>query len=111
MGIWRDTDAHQPINPSGELVTGEPFNDIRDLKRILTHERRLDYYRCLTEKMLTYALGRGLEYYDVQTVDQIVTQLEKDQGRFSTLITGIIESAPFQKLRNPTSAARVTSSP
>lgn len=109
MGMWRETDAKQPINPSGQLVTGEPFKDIRDLKRIITHERRLDYYRCLTEKMLTYALGRGLEYYDVQTVDQIVDRLEKDQGRFSTLLTGIIESAPFQKERNPTAVARVTS--
>ena len=109
MGMWRDTDAKQPIDPAGELVTGEPFKDIRDLKRLLTHERRLDYYRCLTEKMLTYALGRGLEYYDVQTVDQIVGRLEKDQGRFSTLLTGIIESSPFQKQRNPAVVARVTS--
>jgi hypothetical protein len=109
MGMWRDTDARQPINPAGELVTGEPFKDIRDLKRILTHERRLDYYRCLTEKMLTYALGRGLEYYDVQTVDQIVANLEKDQGRFSTLLNGIIDSAPFQKLRNPSAVTGVTS--
>ena len=90
-------------------MTGEPFSGIRELKHVLTHERRLDYYRCLTEKMLTYALGRGLEYYDVQTVDQVVDQLEKNQGRFSTLLTGIIESAPFQKERNPAAVARVTS--
>ena len=108
MGMWRDTDAKQPINPSGELITGEPFADIRELKHVLTHERRLDYYRCLTEKMLTYALGRGLEYPDVQTVDQIVDQLEKTQGRFSTLLTGIIDSVPFQKMRNPAVAAAVT---
>ncbi len=109
LGMWRDTDARQPINPAGELVTGEPFKDIRDLKHILTHERRLDYYRCLTEKLLTYALGRGLEYYDVQTVDQVVDCLEKDHGRFSTLLNGIIDSAPFQKLRNPAALAGVTS--
>jgi hypothetical protein len=97
MGIWRDTDAHQPINPSGELVTGEPFKDIRDLKRILTHERRLDYYRCLTEKMLTYALGRGLEPYDRPTVDHIVERLAADNYRFKTLITEIIDSKPFRE--------------
>ena len=108
MGMWRDVDARQPIDPAGELVTGEKFSNIRDLKRLLTHERRLDYYRCLTEKMLTYALGRGLDYYDVQTVDQIVDNLEKNQGRISTLITGIIDSAPFQKMRNPALAAVVS---
>jgi hypothetical protein len=108
MGMWRDVDARQPIDPAGELVTGEKFSNIRDLKRLLTHERRLDYYRCLTEKMLTYALGRGLDYYDVQTVDQIVDNLEKTQGRISTLITGIIDSAPFQKMRNPALAAVVS---
>ena len=100
MGNWRDVDAKLPIDPAGILATGETFSDIRGLKHILTHERRLDYYRCLTEKMLTYALGRGLEYYDVHTVDQIVTRLEQENGRFSALLSGIIESAPFQKQRN-----------
>ena len=53
----------------------------------------------MTEKMLTYALGRGLEYYDVETVDQIVARLEKDNGHFSALLMGVVESAPFQKRR------------
>ena len=66
------------------------------MKRIIRDNRRLDFYRCLTEKMLTYALGRGLEDYDVETVDQIVERLQKDDGRMSALITGIVESAPFQ---------------
>ena len=51
----------QPIDASGQLITGESFHDVRDLKRILKDRHRLDFYRCLTEKMLTYALGRGLE--------------------------------------------------
>ena len=108
LGLWRDLYAEQPINPAGRLITGESFADIRELKRVLTHERRLDYYRCLTEKMLIYALGRGLDYYDVQTVDEIVVQLEQDQGRFSTLLNGIIASAPFQKERNPSAPGRVS---
>jgi hypothetical protein len=49
--------------------------------------------------MLTYALGRGLEYYDVETVDEIVVQLQKNGGRFSVLVAGVIDSAPFQKSR------------
>lgn len=100
MGMWRELDAKQRIDPAGELVTGEKFADIRQLKHVLANERRLDYYRCLTEKMLTYALGRGLDYYDTHTVDQIVERLEKNNGRFSALLNGIIESAPFQKQRN-----------
>jgi hypothetical protein len=52
---------------------------------------------------LTYALGRGPEYFDVEAIDRIVEQMERDQGRFSTLLLGVIESAPFQKRR--TSAA------
>jgi hypothetical protein len=65
LGLWRETERDQAIDASGQLITGESFQDIRDLKKILARERRLDFYRCLTEKLLTYALGRGLEYYDV----------------------------------------------
>lgn len=100
MGNWRDTELKQPIEPAGKLATGEAFANIRELKHVLTHERRLDFYRCLTEKMLTYALGRTLDYYDVNTVDQIVARLEENGGKFSALLNGIIESTPFQKQRN-----------
>jgi hypothetical protein len=54
--------------------------------------------------LLTYALGRGLEYYDVGTVDQIVQRLDDNNGHFSALLTGIIESAPFQEQRNQANA-------
>jgi hypothetical protein len=100
LGIFRDKDHGQPIDSTGKLISGEPFNDIRELKKILKDTRRLDFYRCLTEKLLTYALGRGLEYYDVETVDRIVEQLEREHGRSSVLISGIIDSAPFQRRRN-----------
>ena len=100
LGMWRDTERKQPIEASGKLITGETFQDIREVKRVLATTHRLDFYRCLTEKMLTYALGRGVEYYDVEAMDRIVAQMDKDQGRFSALLTGIIESAPFQKRRN-----------
>ncbi|MBI3468072.1 MAG: DUF1585 domain-containing protein, partial [Planctomycetes bacterium] len=61
-----------------------------------------DFYRCVTQKMLTYALGRGLDYHDEHTIDLIVDRLERSGGRFSSLIHGVIESAPFQKQRHPT---------
>jgi hypothetical protein len=100
LGMYRDKERDQPIDAGGKLVTGESFTNIHELKRILTSSRRRDFYSCLTEKLLTYALGRGPEYYDVQAIDDIVERLERDQGRFSTLLLGVIESAPFQKRRN-----------
>jgi hypothetical protein len=99
LGRWREKERAGPIDASGMLITGEPFADARDLKRLLIERHRREFYRCLTEKMLTYALGRGLEDYDVQAVDTIVAAIEKSEGRPSALLTGIIESAPFQKRR------------
>jgi hypothetical protein len=100
LGIWRDTERNQNIDAAGKLITGETFNNVRELKHILATSHREDFYRCLTEKMLTYALGRGLEYYDAETVDRIVQRLDEQNGHFSALLSGIIESAPFQKQRN-----------
>jgi hypothetical protein len=93
LGLWREKERGQPIDASGKLITGESFRDIREMKRIVASEHRLGFYRCLTEKLLTYALGRGLEYYDVDAVDQIVERLDQEKGRFSALLMGIIESA------------------
>ncbi len=100
LGMWREKERGQPIDTAGQLITGEPFKNVRDLKRIIRDNRRSDFYRCLAEKLLTYALGRGLEYYDVEAVDQLVARLEKEDGRMSALIHGIVESAPFQKRRS-----------
>jgi hypothetical protein len=99
LGMYRDNEHGQPIDTAGKLITGEGFENIQQLKRILKDSRRKDFYHCVTEKFLTYALGRGPEYYDVETIDRIAEQLEKDQGKFSTLLMGVIESAPFQKRR------------
>jgi hypothetical protein len=120
MGRWREKDLDEPIDTAGELVTGEKFSDIRQLKKVIATEHRLDFYRALTEKMLTFALGRGLTYHDTHTVDIIVERLETSGGRFSELLFGIIESAPFQKQRvtpkesptnNPTGRTEAAGSP
>lgn len=105
LGIWRDTEVGQPIEAGGQLITGEQFSDIRELKRVLAGPRRLDVYRCVTEKLLTYALGRGIEFYDTETVDRIVAALEAGNGRMSALLMGVIESAPFQRQRVGPAAA------
>jgi hypothetical protein len=97
LGRWRDKELNQPIETAGELLTGESFKNVRELKHVLATEKRMEFYRCLTEKMLIYALGRGLEYTDVETVDEIVAQLEASKGRPSVLIRGIIDSPAFQR--------------
>ena len=99
LGMWRESERGQVIDSSGQLISGESFANLRELKQVLATKHRLDFYRTLTEKLLTYALGRGLEYYDVQTVDKIVADLDKSHGHFSTLLKGIIDSSPFQKRR------------
>lgn len=99
IGGWRENEARQKIDPSGQLVTGEKFASVRELKQVLVRDRTMDIYRCLTEKLMTYALGRGLEYFDVPTVDEIASQLAKQDGRMSVLLMGVIESAAFQKQR------------
>lgn len=101
LGMWRESERKQPLDVAGQLVTGEKFNGIKELKQILKTNRKADFYRCLAEKMLTYALGRGPEYYDVEAIDRVVDRMEKEDGRFSALILGVIESAPFQKVRRP----------
>lgn len=99
LGMWRESERKQPITPAGELITGEKFSNVQELKHILATDRRMDFYRCLTEKLLTYALGRGLEYYDTQTVDDIVARLQNNDGHFSAVLMGVIDSPPFQKRR------------
>ena len=99
LGMWRDQEFGNPVEAGGQLITGESFSSVRELKHLLATQRRGDFYRCLTEKLLTYALGRGLEYSDVETVDRLVQRLEAAGGRPSALILGIVESAPFQQRR------------
>jgi Protein of unknown function (DUF1588)/Protein of unknown function (DUF1585) len=99
LGRYREKELDQKISAEGSLVTGEPFNDVRELKKVLVQHRKGDFYRCLTEKLLTYALGRAIEYHDVETVDQIVSELENQAGAASTLVNRIIHSAAFQRTR------------
>ena len=107
LGMWREKERSQAIETGGKLITGETFSSVRELKQLLANEHRQDFYRCFTEKLLTYALGRGPEYYDVESLDRIVQRLNDQNGKFSALLMGIIESAPFQKQRTqatPTTA-------
>jgi hypothetical protein len=97
-GRWRDKDGNHAIDPAGELPGGDSFAGPTELVRLLKN-RRVDFARCLSEKMLTYALGRGLEYYDRCATDAILKQLDASNYRFSELVLGIVTSKPFQKRR------------
>ncbi len=99
LGAWRDTERKQPIVAQGSLITGEKFQSVGQLKKILANGHRGEFYHTLTSKLMTYATGRGMEYYDVETIDRIVERLEANDGKFSALLSGIVESAPFQKMR------------
>jgi hypothetical protein len=99
IGEWRQKDAGLQIDPSGTLVTGESFNGPSGLRAILLKQKRDEFIRCISEKVLTYALGRGLEYYDKCAVDQITKNLAKDHYRFSSLIAEVVKSVPFQMRR------------
>jgi len=100
MGMWRDSELNQPIETDGMLITGEKFSSIQEMKLILATERKRDFYYCFSEKLLTYALGRGLEYYDVETIDKLVETLEKTNGRPSSILMEVVNSVPFQKRRH-----------
>ena len=105
IGRWRDTDAGFPIDPSGELSGGVKFDGPDDLKRILVEKD--DFIESFCEKMLTYALGRGTEYYDQCAIDLIVEHLRSQDYRFSALIEAIVTSEPFLKRQpsTPTSSS------
>ncbi|HLH56530.1 MAG TPA: DUF1592 domain-containing protein, partial [Verrucomicrobiae bacterium] len=111
LGMWRESERGVPVDAAGKLITGEPFQDIRDVKQALVTRHRLEFYRCFTEKLLTYALGRGLEFYDAETVDRIVEDLDQHNGSFSTLLSGVIHSAPFQKTRTASTSLASNAAP
>jgi hypothetical protein len=99
IGRWRDKDGKLPIDSSSEFVNGRKFTGAVELTQLLAKTRRNDFYRAVTENALTFALGRGVEPFDQPAVDTIVDELRKADGKFSTLIAGIVNSVPFQMRR------------
>ena len=98
IGRWRDDDDGRPIDASGELSAGQSFSGPVELVKILK-TRSTEFVRVFSERMLTYALGRGLEYYDRCAVDDILKRLRQNDYRFSELILAVVESEPFLKRR------------
>lgn len=95
VGRWRDKIAGQPVDASGVLTTGERFSGPAELKKLL-EDQKTQFVRNVTQRMLSYALGRGLESYDEPAVDRICAALARSGYRCDTLIDQIVESYPFR---------------
>lgn len=100
VGRWRDQDSGSAINATGTLVTGQAFTGPTELARIISSDYRPTFHKALAEKLLTYALGRGVDWYDRPAISKIVKQTEAEEGRFIPLIEAVITSVPFQYRRN-----------
>lgn len=98
IGEWREKDGKFPIDASGTLPDGRAFKGPGELKTLLLHDRGA-FAECVTDKLLTYALGRGLERYDKRTVRDIAAHLPAHEYRFSSLVEEIVKSLPFQMRR------------
>jgi hypothetical protein len=96
VGRWRTMDAGSRIDPSGDLIGGRKFADVKELKQLLRTTTSQKFSRCLIENMLTYSLGRGLDIYDYCTVEDIRKRLAADDYRIQNVIFGIVESRAFQ---------------
>ena len=95
VGQFRTMDGPAAVDPSGTLVDGTTFDGPAAFRKALL--TRGDAYRSvLTRKLLTYAMGRGVETYDMPTVRQILRDANKDDYRWSTILMGIVKSRPFQ---------------
>jgi hypothetical protein len=95
VGRWRSKEAAGAIDASGQLADGTRVSGPGSLRQALMKHPD-QFVGTMTEKMLTYALGRGLEYYDMPVIRRVVRQAARDEYRFSSLVTGIVTSAPFQ---------------
>jgi hypothetical protein len=99
IGRWRTRIGQTPVDASGLLPDGKTFSGPAELKQLLL-ARKDDFARNITEKALAYALGRGLDYYDMPTVKRIAKALADNGYRSSVLIGEIARSYPFQFRRN-----------
>jgi hypothetical protein len=95
VGRYRTTEFGRPLDLSGQFVDGTQFTGPAGLQQALLRYSP-QFVRVVTEKLLTYALGRRVDYYDMPTIRAIVREAEPDNNRFSSLVLGIVKSAPFQ---------------
>ena len=100
IGRWRETDGGAEIN-SAITLSGITIDSPRTFREALLAEGDNEFVRTAAEKLLTYALGRGVDYYDAPTIRRITRDLQQDDYRWSSLVTAIVTSNPFQRRRAP----------
>jgi hypothetical protein len=98
IGAWRTMDGTVPVDAGDVLYDGTTIDGVAGLRRWLISKPDL-YLRTVTEKLLTYALGRGAEAADMPLIRSIVADSQRNGDRFSSLVLGIVRSAPFQTSR------------
>ena len=99
VGRWRENDRGKPLDTAATLVTGQGFTNSAEMLDVFLRDYQEKFARAVAVKMLTYSLGRGLEFYDRPAVDEIVLKAGKDSGRFVSYVTAVVESVPFQYRR------------
>ena len=105
-GKWRTTDGKFPVDSTGVLPSGKSFNGPAELRAILKDDMP-QFARCLTEKLMTYSLGRGLQRYDKKTVDDINRTLAADGYPFQSMVYEIVRSLPFQSRRGELTTLKI----
>jgi len=99
VGHWRTAEEGVPIDAAGGLPDGSKFEGVSGLQRALLSRPEI-FAGTFSEKLLTYALGRGVEYYDAPAVRRVVREARTSDFRFSSFILGIVNSTPFQMRRS-----------
>jgi hypothetical protein len=99
IGRWRTTEAGAPIDSSGALPSGEQLQGVTGLRQVLLAQRE-QFVGTVTEKLLAYALGRGIQFYDLPSARTITRKAAASDYRWSSIILGIVKSAPFEMRRS-----------
>jgi hypothetical protein len=99
IGAWRESTPDAKLDTDGVLPTGEKFNGVRELRQVIL-KKQDEFLHNLVSQTLTYALGRELDYYDEGPIRSILSEMQKNGNKFSTLMLGIVNSYPFQYRKN-----------
>ena len=106
-GKWRTMDGKFPVDSTGTLPNGKSFKGPAEMTQMLSTDLT-DFAHCMTEKLMTYALGRGLERYDKRTVDELDNKLAASGYPFQSMLFEIVKSLPFQSRRGELSTQKLT---
>jgi hypothetical protein len=112
IGLWRTTDEGTAVDPKAQVFDNTQIDGPQQLRSWLTSKYDRQFVAVASEKLLTYALGRGVEYRDMPLVRAIAREVIKNNGRFSSIVMGVVNSKPFQmntKHEAATSTASATS--